>query len=63
MDCLATNGRFKPGGQRSKNGPSGLIVFPRNDIARHVIVVANHAIPVAYSRDRCSQPLKRNTAT
>jgi len=54
------NGRFKPGtffvsGQRT--------FFPPNDVAQHVIFVDNHVIAVAYSRDRCCQPPKRNMAT
>jgi len=49
--------------QRSKNVLSGLTFIPPNDVAQHVIVVANHVIAVAYSRDRCCQPPKRIMAT
>jgi len=42
--------------QLSMNVLSGLIAFfPPNDIAQHVIVVANLVVTVVYSRDCCCQ--------
>jgi len=54
----ACYGRFKLGsffvsGQRAVF--QGESLFPPYGVAQHVIVVANHAIAVAYSRDRCCQ--------
>jgi len=65
-ECLPVSGRenianvlmFKQGlsivsGQRTIF--QGQSLFPPNDVAQRVIVVANHVIAVAYSHDCCCQ--------
>ena len=53
-----TYGRFKLGkffvsGQKTVFWGKSLL--PPDDVAQHVIAVANHVISVAYSHDRCCQ--------
>ena len=45
--------------QRSKNGLACRANRKHNDIAQHVIVITNHVIAVAYSRDHSCQPPKK----
>jgi len=55
-------GRLKPGTFFVSDQTTvfqGLSFFLPNDVTRHVIIVANHMIAVAYSRDRrCQRHLK-----